>query len=145
MSVLSYPGFGPRAALMYITGGCLIDVWVTVWYFAFVRGDQSATNSTWFWLFGLFFTGLTFLVIGLRLGNIAQAARRAEMPPAEVLSAEARIQNTAAGTPDVVMPAVAAPGAANVANPAIPVMPPGVQPTTPMAPTNMPNAAPTVR
>lgn len=97
MPVLSHPAFGPKASLVYITFGCLLDIWVAVWYFAFVRGGETQpTNTTWFWLYGLFLTGLMLLVIGLLLGKIGQAARRAELPPGEALSAEASIQQTAA-------------------------------------------------
>lgn len=115
MSVLSHPAFGPRASLIYITLGVLMDVWTAVWYFAFVRGQsgvegtQPISNMVWFWLVGLFLTGLTLVIIGLLLGQIGQAARRAEMPPSDVINAEARIQQTAAANPQ---PAIVTPGAA---------------------------------
>lgn len=96
MPLLSRPGFGPKAALVYITLGCLLDVWVAVWYFAFVRGAEGETPQiTWFWLIGLFLTGLSLLVIGVLLGRIGQSARRSEMPPGEAVPAEAAIQRDA--------------------------------------------------
>ena len=72
----------------------------------------------WFWLVGLFLTGLTLVIIGLLLGQIGQAARRAEMPPSDVINAEARIQQTAAANPQ---PAIVGSGAP-VATTAQPMM-----------------------
>jgi hypothetical protein len=130
MPVLSHPAFGPRVALVFVTIGSLMDVWVAVWYFTFVRGTE-APNITWFWLLGLFFTGLTLVFIGLLLGRIGRAARQAELPPSEALMAEANIQKTAAANPPpmvagmpgvgVGQPAGTPPGvAAPTANPAMP-------------------------
>lgn len=130
MPILSHPAFGPRASLVYITLGTLIDVWVGVWYFFFVRPNPDASNVTYFWVVGLFLTGLTLLVIGALLGRIGQSARRAELPPPEALPAEAAVQQHAAViTPPVMTPA--APGAAvapaaPVQPAAMPAMPPGV-------------------
>ena len=105
MPVLTRPAFGPQAALVYITVGCLLDVWVVVWYFAFVRGAETPpSNTTWFWLLGLFFTGFTLATIGVLLGKIGQAARRAELPPGETIPAEVAIQKEAAAHPTVVAP-----------------------------------------
>lgn len=114
MAILSRPAFGPRTSLAYITAGTLMDVWTTVWYFAFIKGsDQPMSNNTWFWVVGLFLTGITLIVIGALLGPIGQAARRAELPPSEALSAEARIQQTGAAHPNPV--AAGAVGAAPMA------------------------------
>ncbi len=121
MPMLSHPAFGPRTALAYVTGGALLDVWTLVWYFT---RDTELTRTQWFWVAGLFLTGVTFVFLGLILGPLGRAARQAEMPPAAALNAEAAIQQTAAANPPaVVTPTV--PGAA-VANPAVPVAP--VQP-----------------
>jgi hypothetical protein len=131
MPLLSKPAFGPRTAIIYITIGALLDVWTTVWYFAFAR-DQTGhiSRDTWFWLAGLFLTGLTLMVIGLLLGNIGRSARKAELPPAEAEKDEASIQQTAAATPHPVVtgavPGQAVPMAgttmpgAVAANPALP-------------------------
>src|SRR4051794_36961727 len=102
MAILSQPAFGPRTALIYITAGTLLDVWTIVWYLAFERG-ATISNLTWFWLVGLFLTGLTLIMIGSLLGPIGQAARKAELPPEEAVKAEAQIQETAAGTPHPVV------------------------------------------
>lgn len=105
MPLLSNPAFGPRTAIIYITVGALIDVWTAVWYFAFVRGVEGGlSRNTQFWLWGFFLTGLTLVLVGLFLGRIGRAARKAEMPPKEATQAEAEIQATAAATPHPVIP-----------------------------------------
>ncbi|HJZ89504.1 MAG TPA: hypothetical protein VKE40_01440 [Gemmataceae bacterium] len=105
MPILSNPAFGPRTAIAYITVGALLDVWTGVWYFTFARDQQgNLSQQTWFWLWGLFLTGLTLIVIGLLLGSIGRSARKAELPPAEAEAQEAAIQQTAAATPHPIMP-----------------------------------------
>jgi len=115
MPMLTQPAFGPRVALAYVTGGALIDVWTVVWYYT---RDHQLSNTQWFWVAGFFLTGLTFVILGLVLGPLGRAARRAELPPPEATLAEARIQGTAAANPP---PVVAAPGVgeAAVPNPAM--------------------------
>jgi len=101
MAMLSKPAFGPRTAIIYITVGALIDVWTAVWYFAFARPEGGTmTRNTQFWLWGFFLTGLTFVIVGVLLGHIGRAARRAELPPPETTPAEAQIQETAAANPN---------------------------------------------
>lgn len=141
MAILSNPAFGPRTALAYITGGLLLDVWTAVYYFAFVVGQETMTNTSWFWLLGLGMTGLVLIALGVFLGPIGRMARQSELPPDEALRAEAAIQQTAAAHPNPVVtgmggvaggqPAapvaqVAAPNAAGVI---APPRPPAVQPT----------------
>jgi hypothetical protein len=135
MAILSQPAFGPRVALAYVTGGTLLDVWTAVWFFAFARG-QPITNLTWFWLVGLFLTGVTLIVIGLLLGPIGQAARRAELPPADAVNAEAQIQQSAAAAqhPVVMTPPAAVPAPHAVVPPPVPAPPlpaPAPRTTTP--------------
>jgi hypothetical protein len=104
MPVLSHPTFGPRIALAYVTGGTLLCVWTLVWYFT---RDYDLAHPQWFWLAGLFFSGVTFIFLGLVLGPLGRVARQAELPPIDALRAEAAIQQIAAAHP----PAVIAPGA----------------------------------
>ena len=135
MPLLSKPSFAPRTALIYITVGALLDVWTLVWYFWFARDQQGyISRDTWFWLSGLFFSGLVLMLIGFYLGRIGRAARKAEMPPPEVEADEAAIQQTAAGTPH---PVITGAGAA-VPGQAVPMAGTTV-PGTPMLP---PQAAP---
>jgi hypothetical protein len=95
MALLSKPAFGPRVALVYVTVGALIDVWTAVCYFTCVR-NHEASERTWFWVTGLFLTGITLAILGLVLGLLGRAARKAELPPAEVTRAEAQDKHTAA-------------------------------------------------
>ena len=90
MPLLSKPAFGPGTAITYITIGSLMDVWTVVWYMTFARDDKgNISQNTWFWLAGLFLTGLTLIVIGVLLGHIGRSARRAELPPPEAEEHEA--------------------------------------------------------
>jgi hypothetical protein len=138
MPLLSQPAFGPRTAIIYITIGALLDVWTTVWYFTFAR-DQTGhiSRDTWFWLAGLFLSGLTLMVIGLLLGNIGRSARKAELPPAEAEKDEAAIQQTAAATPHPIVTGAGAavPGQtvpmAGTTVPGSPMLPPAAAPPAP--------------
>lgn len=136
MPMLSQPAFGPKLSIGFITGGTLIDVWTLVWRYTLMRGQELTPNQQ-FMFWGLLLTGATFLIIGIFLGQIGRAARKAEMPPVgEGTQAEATIQATAAAHP----PAVAAvqpgmtpgmtPGTAMPAAPAVPqaAAPAGVVP-----------------
>lgn len=101
MPILSHPAFGPRAALVYITVGSIIDIVVACWYFFMVDKDRPFEENrvTYFILTTLFLIGFTLLLIGLLLGRIGQSARRAELPPPEALPAEAAVQQHAAVAP----------------------------------------------
>jgi hypothetical protein len=122
MPLLSHPAFGPRTAIIYITVGTLIDVWTTVWYFAFARDSTGEmTRNTQFWLLGLFLTGLTLILIGFFLGHIGRAARKAELPPKEAQADETAIQQTAAANPQPVMAGTVA--AQTSATPTVNAMP----------------------
>ncbi len=122
MPMLSHPAFGPRTALGYVTGGSLLCVWTLVWYFT---REYELNRSQWFWVAGLFLTGVTFIFLGLILGPLGRAARQSELPPQAALNAEAIIQQTAAAHP----PAVVAPANAVPATPVAPVV--TTAPTTP--------------
>jgi hypothetical protein len=110
MPMLTTPAFGPRTAIIYVTVGLLIDVWTAVWYFSFGRpAGETLSNTTWFWLAGFFLTGLSLIGIGLFLGPLGRAARKAELPPTDAIAMEAAIQQTSAAVPN---PVIAAPPAA---------------------------------
>ena len=125
MPILTQPAFGPRTALIYVTLGALIDVWTLVWYFT---RERALTGSEQFWVVGLVLTGLTFVLLGIFLGQLGRAARRAEMPPEEAAKAEADIQKIAAANPAAVAAAPAAPVAASAPVAAVPVQPVAVPP-----------------
>jgi hypothetical protein len=123
MAILSNPAFGPRTAITYVTIGLLIDVWTGVWYFSFGRpAGVTLSNTTSFWLAGFFLSGLCLIGIGLFLGPLGRAARKAELPPTDAMDAEATIQQTAAAVPNPVVATPAAP-VAPVAMNGIPQMP----------------------
>lgn len=127
MPMLSQPAFGPKASLGYITAGALIDVWVGAWY---LTRDHGMTRTDWFWVAGLFLTGFTLLIIGLTLGSIGRAARKAELPPPDATATEAAIQQTAAAagvTPAAVATPVVAAG--TPVAPAVPAVPAPAAPT----------------
>ena len=94
MAMMTQPSFGPRTAVMYVTTGALLVVWTGVWYVSNHNGASPQMTS--FWIPGLFLSGLALLAIGMFLGPLGRAARKAELPPAEATNAEARIQQTAA-------------------------------------------------
>jgi hypothetical protein len=126
MSMLSHPAFGPRVALIYVTTGALIDVWTAVYYFAYGRGkmsdgDPANDNTIWFWTAGFFLTGLVLILLGLFLGQLGRAARKAELPPVEAMRDEKQINQTAAANGQVVVPQ---PGLV----PPAPAVPPQVAP-----------------
>jgi hypothetical protein len=94
--------FGPRAALAYLTGGALLCVWTLVWYFT---RDHAIAHSQWFWIAGLFFSGVTLVFLGLILGPLGRLAPQAELPHADALRLEAAIEHLAAThSPVVVVP-----------------------------------------
>jgi hypothetical protein len=118
-------------AVIYITVGAILAVWTAVWYV--YLHYTNAPAGPYFWCYGLFFTGLTLIVIGLALGRIGRAARHAELPP-EAPNQPTAQPAPAAGTPlvvqgypaqgQVVMPMNSSPTSVPVAPPPAPVSPP---------------------
>lgn len=126
MPILSHPAFGPRAALVYITVGAILDIVVACYYVFMVDKSQPFEEHriTYFVLTTLFLIGLTLLTIGVLLGRIGQSARRAELPPPEAVNVEAAVQQQQAAV-GVVPPGTVAAPVAPVA-PAAPMMPSAV-------------------
>lgn len=133
MPLLTQPAFGPKLSIGLILFGTLMDVWTLVWRYT-LAPDELSDNQR-FWYLGFLLTGGTFLVVGLTIGQIGRAARRAELPPPEATRKEAQIQATGAANPagaampggvPAGMPAAGmVPGAAQV--PAAPMPPAGAQ------------------
>jgi len=126
-------------SLAYITVGSLILVWSGIWFW-WLRDTGYEGSAYRYICLGLLLTGGVLLFIGLALGRIGRAARKAELPPAEVTPAAAQIDQTAAQAA-----AVNAPVAAPVANPAVAGEPAVVVPRTvnsPAAPVQPVPAAP---
>lgn len=130
MPLLSHPAFGPRASLVYITVGSILDIVVACWFIFMVDKSQPFEENrvTYFVLTTLFLIGLTLLVIGLMLGRIGQAARRSELPPPEAVAPEVAVQQNAAVVP---VPTGGVPLAAAPVMPAAPTataaVPPGAE------------------
>jgi hypothetical protein len=139
MPVLSHPAFGPRTALAYVTGGALLCVWTIVWY---CTRDYTLTHSHWFWLAGLFFTGVTLIFLGLVLGPLGRVARQAELPPPDALQAEAAIQRVAAAHPPAVVLPASAPPAPVTTAPVTATPPAPVNPEMPVTPESQTQVAP---
>jgi hypothetical protein len=120
MPILTQPAFGPKLSIGFITGGAVLDVWCLVWRFT-IAGTEL-TEMQKFWFYGFLLTGATFIGVGMLLGNIGRAARKAELPPTtETVRAEENVQVAAAQ----VLPVAAPPApVAVVSAPAMPVTPP---------------------
>ncbi|QEL15287.1 hypothetical protein [Limnoglobus roseus] len=101
MAMLTQPAFGPKLSIGLILAGTLMDVWTLVW--RFTLGGDELTPTSRFFFYGTLLTGITLLLVGLFLGHIGRAARKAEMPPAEITTAEAAINQTAAAHPPAVV------------------------------------------
>ena len=121
-------------AIVYITVGVLMTVWTSVW----LVFHPGIPKDEYFWPVGLLISGIAILCIGLFLGSIGRAAKKAEMPPAEVTQAAANAEQLAASR------AVIVPN--NVIGGGNQVAPGGVAPGTPLptntAPLAPPGAAP---
>ena len=97
--ILSKPSKAAHMAIIYVTVGALLMVWSGIWY-VWMINNQSADqphNAYYYWCAVVFFSGLTVFIIGLALGRIGRAARRAEMPP-EVSPGEHTAQPAVAAT-----------------------------------------------
>jgi hypothetical protein len=131
MPLLTQPSFGPVLSIVLILVGSLMDVWTLVWRYTAAPETLSASHRFWYW--GLLLTGLTLLIVGILIGQIGRAARKAELPPPEAQGDEATIQQTAAANPagaHAAAPMVG--GAAQV--PAMPAPAAPVAPGAPMPP-----------
>jgi hypothetical protein len=121
MPILTQPAFGPKLSIGFVTGGALLDVWSLVWRFTIA--ETALTSMQKFWFYGFLLTGATFIGIGLLLGSIGRAARKAELPPTtDTVRAEENVQVAAAAAPPAVV--MSSSGAPFVSAPARPAAPP---------------------
>jgi len=114
--ILSKPSFAVRAAVLYITLGALLVVWTVVW-FLYLSG-HGGSDPAYFTDYGLFFSGLVLIVIGITIGRIGRSARHAELPP------EVRPQGPTAGAAPTALP----PGYAGLPPYLLPGVPPPAAP-----------------
>ncbi len=98
-------------AIMYITVGILLTIWSSVWYYFLHHQDQAVSDWKYFVCYGLFFSGLALLTIGLLVGRIGREAQHADIPVGQMTSATVQPTNTA-GQPVPPQPVAAAPAVA---------------------------------
>ncbi|HVS35765.1 MAG TPA: hypothetical protein VMS17_09290 [Gemmataceae bacterium] len=84
--ILSKPSRAAHLAIAFITIGSLIMVSCAVWYVWMINHlptDAAGTHNDapFYWCALFFFNGLTLFLIGLAVGSIGRAARKAELPP----------------------------------------------------------------
>jgi hypothetical protein len=103
-------------SIMYITVGILLAIWSAVWYYFLHHQEQPASDWKYFVCYGLFFSGLALLIIGILVGRIGRAAQHADIPVGQMTSATVEPTNTAGQT----VPPEAAP-ATPAATPAVAV------------------------
>jgi hypothetical protein len=130
MPVMSKPSASAHLAIVYITLGALLDVWSGVWYW-YLRNHPPAHDWPYYLCTGLVLTGSILILIGLALGRIGRAARKAELPPPEVTQAVKQAEQLAAARAPMAAPAnpVQQPPAPVVSPPpvagSVPQVPPG--------------------
>lgn len=101
-------------AVAYITVGALVDVWSVIWYVYLYR--NGASDNLFLVCYGLLFTGIVLMGIGLLLGRIGRASLDAEVAPTPPVVASPVV------TPEGAAPATTAtPVAQNVPTQAAPV------------------------
>ena len=80
MPIMSKPSSSAFTSLAYITVGALMIIWTGIEYM-YLKNATEPSLSSLYWCDGFMLTGITLLVIGLALGRIGRAARKAELPP----------------------------------------------------------------
>lgn len=129
MSIMTTPSAEARISLSFITGGTLLAVWSAIWY-VYLRNHPPENSGTYYICAGLFLSGVVLVTIGVAVGHIGRAARRAEIPPPEVTAAIVGVNQEAASRAPIVAPI----------NPAQPVVPAGANAATaatPVVPSNV--------
>ena len=82
--ILSKPSSSAPTSLFYITVGALMTVWSAIWYFYLSRSG-SENQVVYYLCTGFLVTGLVLLTIGFLIGPLSRHARKAELPPTEVM------------------------------------------------------------
>ena len=73
------PARSATMALIYITLGALMVVWTVIYYIYLNR--YGASEESFLWCYGFFFSGLVLMVIGFGVGRIGRSAKQAEVAP----------------------------------------------------------------
>ena len=77
MGLLRAPSRSAGTAIWFITVGVLMMIWTGVWYYS-MWGVEGTPEGRKYICAGLFFSGLAVAVIGLMIGQIGRAAKRAD-------------------------------------------------------------------
>jgi hypothetical protein len=109
-----------RIALLYITGGALIIIWSLVWA-VYLFNHPPETSAVFYWVSGVFLTGLVLFGIGLAVGSIGRSARRADTT-SEVVTPDTPATSVVANANGVPVTSPVTP-AAPVTSPATPAVP----------------------
>lgn len=96
-----------RLSIIYITVGALIEAWSLIWYRWLTRHPPD-NEAVMYLCYGLILTGIIVFAIGVSLGWIGRAARKAELPPSEVNGAAAQAEVNMAGRAPIAVPNPAA-------------------------------------
>jgi hypothetical protein len=127
MAMLTRPSAAAKMALAYITIGALLIVWTGI-SFAYLYRHPPQREFWYYFDTGLLLTGVTLLIIGLGLGRIGRAARKADLPPPEATPTVAQTDRVAAATslpsPQNIQPGAAKASPAAQPVQAVPVTPP---------------------
>jgi hypothetical protein len=103
MPLMSKPSEEAKIAIVFVTTGALVLVWSGVWFW-FQHDHPDTPQWQSYVCYGTLGSGLVLLAIGLLLGQIARAARQAELPPAEITPAKHQVSEEAAGRAPIVTP-----------------------------------------
>ncbi len=137
--ILSKPSKAAQMAIAFVTLGALVMVNTAMFYIYTINHPPADghNDSSLYWCYSFFFSGMTLFVIGLLLGRIGRSGRKAEMPP--------ETSGVPTGQPAVTSQPMAVNNQAVVpGQPVIPGQPPAaVQPVATVPP--VANTAPTAR
>ena len=90
--ILSKPSSAAPTSLFYITLGALMTVWSAIWYFYLSRNPGRSHQVLYYLCTGFLVTGLVLLTIGMLIGPMGRFARKAELPPTEVLAPVVQVE-----------------------------------------------------
>lgn len=103
MPIMSKPSMETGISIGFITGGTLTAVWSGIWYY--YLWNHVPEESGWYYVStGFILSGIVLVLIGVTVGHIGRAARRAEIPPPEVTGAVASVDQNAAARAPLITP-----------------------------------------
>lgn len=133
MATMRQASGAARIALGFITTGALTMVWTGIWaYWLMTHGSPS--ELSYYWCSGFFLSGVTLFLIGIAVGWIGKAARRAETPIGEVTAAAVAPEQPKGAHQQAPAPAPAAVPMGVLPQQPMPVMPQQPVPVAAVAP-----------